>query len=370
MLILPTDRERFMRMALSLARKGAGKTNPNPMVGAVVVKEGVVLGNGYHKRAGGPHAEINALKEAGERAKGADIYITLEPCCHYGKTPPCYKALISKGIARAFIGMEDPNPVVSGEGIKLLRAGGVEVEVGILKDKCSELNEAYIKYITTSTPFVTLKLAATLDGKIATFSGESKWITNETSRKKVHKMRGSLDGIMVGVGTVIRDDPQLTNRFPGGKNPHRIVIDSELRIPLNAKILKKSKDVRVLIVTTYKAPLKKVEKLRRLGANLIFLPLLEDGVDLQSLMVELGKLQMVSLLIEGGARLATSSMRRGVVDKLSIFFAPKILGGLKSVPMFLDLGIDSLDDAILMEQMKLQKIGGDILVEGYVKRSA
>ena len=231
MLIVPSNKDKFMRLAISLAKKGVGKTSPNPLVGAVVVKDGEIISEGYHRKFGGPHAEINALMNAGNGSKGADIFINLEPCCHYGKTPPCFKEVISRGISKVHIGMIDPNPVVSGKGIQYLRNAGVGVEVGILEDDCKRLNEAYIKYITTEKPFVTLKLASTLDGKIATYTGESKWITEEGSRKKVHKMRGTVDGIIVGVGTILKDNPLLTNRFTKGTNPNRIIVDSALRIP-------------------------------------------------------------------------------------------------------------------------------------------
>ncbi|MFQ5901641.1 MAG: bifunctional diaminohydroxyphosphoribosylaminopyrimidine deaminase/5-amino-6-(5-phosphoribosylamino)uracil reductase RibD [Thermodesulfobacteriota bacterium] len=359
MLVLPSDKEGFMRMAIVLAKKGIGKTSPNPMVGAVIVNDGAVVGKGFHHKRGKTHAEVNALQEAGAKAKGADIYINLEPCNHIGMTPPCTEKLIDRGIARAFIGMQDPNPVVSGKGIERLRDAGIEVEVGLLDDKCKRLNEAYIKYITTKTPFVTLKLASTLDGKIATFSGESRWITSTDSRKKVHKIRKLVDAIMIGVGTVLRDDPELTARpshrslkTARGKHPHRIIVDSKLRTPLKAKVLKQVPGSRIYIATTYKAPLKTVEKMRALGVNILFLPLLKDGVDLTKLMVELGRLEIVDLLIEGGTKLATSAVKMGVVDKLSLFFAPKILGGTKSVPMFLDLGVDSLANSFHLEEMR------------------
>jgi diaminohydroxyphosphoribosylaminopyrimidine deaminase/5-amino-6-(5-phosphoribosylamino)uracil reductase len=365
MLVVPSNSDKLMRLAITLAKKGIGRTSPNPLVGAVVVKDGEIISEGYHRRYGGPHAEINALTKAGSGAKGADIFINLEPCCHYGKTSPCFKELISRGISKVHVGMVDPNPVVSGKGIKYLRDAGVGVEVGILEDDCKRLNEAYIKYITTKVPFVTLKLAATLDGKMATDTGESQWITEAGSRKRVHKMRGTVDGIIVGVGTILKDNPQLTNRLSEGTNPNRIILDSELRIPFTANVLKSIPDTDVFIATTYKAPLKKVEKLRRLGVKIIFLPLLEDGIDLKALMKELGKYNLMNILIEGGTKLATSAIKSGVVDKLSLFLAPKIMGGADSAPLFLDLGVSSLQDVFKINGMRSQKIGNDILIEGY-----
>ncbi len=365
MFIVPSNKDKLMRLAISLAKKGVGKTSPNPLVGAVVVKDGEIISEGYHKKFGGAHAEINALVKAGGGAKGADIFINLEPCCHYGKTPPCFKEVISSGISKVHVGMVDPNPAVAGKGIKYLRDAGIGVEVGILEDDCKLLNEAYIKYITTMKPFVTLKLASTLDGKIATYTGESKWITEKGSRKKVHKMRGTVDGIIVGVGTVLKDDPKLTSRITNSVNPSRIIVDSVLRIPLTSTVLKKIPNTEVFIATSYKAPLKKVEKLRRMGARIIFLPLLEEGVDLKALMAELGKHGMMNLLLEGGAKLATSAIRSGVVDKLSLFLAPRIMGGSESAPMFLDLGVKSLDEMFHINRMRSKKIGNDVLIEGY-----
>lgn len=365
MLIVPSNKDKLMRLAISLAKKGVGKTSPNPLVGAVVVKDGEIISEGYHRKFGGAHAEINALIKAGGGAKGADIFINLEPCCHYGKTPPCFKEVISSGISKVLVGMVDPNPAVAGKGIKYLRDAGVGVEVGILEDDCKLLNEAYIKYITTKKPFVTLKLASTLDGKIATYTGESKWITEKGSRKKVHKMRGTVDGIIVGVGTILEDNPHLTNRFTNGTSPNRIIVDSVLRTPLTSNVLKKIPNTEVFIATTYKAPLKKIERLRRMGVKIIFLPLLEDGIDLKALMSELGKHGMMNLLLEGGAKLATSAIRSGVVDKLSLFLAPKIMGGSESAPMFLDLGVKSLNEMFHINGMRSKKIGNDILIEGY-----
>ena len=238
-----------MQTAIALARKGIGKTSPNPAVGAVIVKNGRIIGKGYHKKAGRAHAEINALKQAGIKAKGAEMYITLEPCNHFGRTPPCTDVIIKAGIKKVFIGMKDPNPLVAGKGVRRLRSAGMDVEVGILEDECRGINEAYIKYITTKTPFVTLKLASTLDGKIATAAGESKWITGEDARRFAHRMRREADAVMVGIGTVLKDNPELTTRLVKGKDPIRIVVDSQLRIPVNAKVLNKKRG-GIIIATT------------------------------------------------------------------------------------------------------------------------
>ncbi len=360
-----TDK-RFMKMAFTLAKKGLGSTSPNPLVGAVIVKDGNVIGSGYHERAGSAHAEINALRDAGGDTAGATLYINLEPCNHYGKTPPCTPEIIKSKISRVVIGMEDPNPVVSGRGIKRLRDAGIEVSVRIMKDESIRLNEAYVKFITTKTPFVTLKIASTLDGKTADASGNSKWITGESSRRMVHRIRSWVDAVLVGVGTVKRDDPLLTVRNVKGTNPHRIVVDSRLSIPLNSSIIKRVKDTDTIIATTYKAPVKRVEEVRKKGVELVFLPYKENGVDLNGLMEELGERDISSLLIEGGTRLATSALRQGIVDKLLFFFAPKVLGGVDSYPIFRDIGISELKDSIVLKKMNVRKFGGDILVESYL----
>ncbi|MBI5286936.1 MAG: bifunctional diaminohydroxyphosphoribosylaminopyrimidine deaminase/5-amino-6-(5-phosphoribosylamino)uracil reductase RibD [Deltaproteobacteria bacterium] len=355
----------FMEIALGLAERGKGMTSPNPLVGAVVVKGGKVVGKGYHKRAGLPHAEAVALRDAGSRAKGATLYINLEPCDHYGRTPPCTSGIIKAGIKMVVIGMMDPNPLVSGKGIKRLREAGVEVQTSLLRDRCKRLNEVYIKYITTRRPFVTLKMATTLDGRIATASGESKWITGRTSRRYVHRMRGEVDAVMVGVGTVLKDDPLLTTRLVKGKNPHRVVVDKVLRIPLKARVFNPSPGMRLFLATTIKASKTKVKRVMEMGAEVLVLRGEDGGVYLDGLMVELGKRGVTNLLIEGGARLATSAMRSGIVDKVVLFYSPMFLGR-DGIPIFNSMGIKGLKDTIKLKDVEVKRVGQDFLVEGYV----
>ncbi len=356
----------FMRMALALAKRGLGRTSPNPLVGAVIVKDNKVVGKGFHRRAGEDHAEVVALNNAGAEAEGATMYVNLEPCNHYGSTPPCTLSIIKSGIKRVVIGMEDPNPLVSGRGIKRLKKAGIEVESGVLMERSLRLNEAYIKYIVTKRPFVILKVASTLDGAIADSTGGSRWITGEASRRYVHRLRSIVDGVMVGAGTVLKDDPELTVRLIRGRNPARIVVDSNLNIPMNSRIIKGAYKTRTIIATTYKASLKKVEAFRKMGIELIFLPY-KNGVDINALMDELGEMGITSLLIEGGTRLATSAIRYGIVDKLIIFYAPKIIGGLKDYPVFHELGISELKDAIQVFDIGVRRSGDDFYMEGYFK---
>lgn len=357
--------EDYMKVAVALAKKGVGRTSPNPAVGAVVVKNRNIIGRGYHKKAGLPHAEVYALQQAGKRAKGADLYITLEPCNHYGRTPPCTDSIIRAGIKKVFVGMKDPNPLVSGKGIQRLKKAGIKVKAGLDEKKCRGINEAYIKYITTKTPLVTLKLASTLDGKIAASSGDSKWITGTASRKHVHKMRSVNDAVMVGIGTVLRDNPELTTRLVKGENPVRIVVDSALRIPMHAKVLDDQRG-SVLIATTKMGMSEKVKRLKAKGAEVLVLPVKDNGVDLRELMTELGKREITSVMMEGGARLAASALRQGVVDKVALFYAPKIVGQ-EGLSMIGELGIKKLTHALNLKNMSCTKLGDDILLTANVR---
>lgn len=359
----------FMETAMELARRGRGRTSPNPLVGAVVVKGGKIVGKGYHKGVGLPHAEVNAIREAGSNAKGGDLYINLEPCDHYGRTPPCTLAIIKAGIKRVFIGMRDPNPLVSGRGINRLRRAGIEVKTGLLKERSRKLNEAYIKYMTTKTPFVTLKMALTLDGRIATRGGVSKWITGEKARRYVHRMRGVVDAVIVGVGTILKDDPHLTTRLVKGKNPHRVVVDKTLKIPLNANVFNLPSGVRLFLATTQKASRERIEGVRGKGAEVIVLPEKEGGVDMGRLMLELGKRGIMELMCEGGSSVATSAIRGGIIDKVVLFYAPRFFGG-EGLPLFGDIGIKGLKDAIRLKEVEVKRLGEDIVVEGYVKTGA
>ncbi len=363
--------EHYMKMAIDLALKGKGRTSPNPVVGAVLVKDGEVVGAGYHKMAGMPHAEIEAIRNSGGKAEGADLYVNLEPCSTFGRTPPCCDALIESGIKRVFVGMKDPNPRVSGKGIEKLKNTGIETVVGILEKKSKQVNEIFAKFITTRKPFVILKSAASLDGKIAVPTGHSKWITGEQARNKVHEIRDEVDAIMVGVNTVIMDDPQLTVRLQGKetKNPLRIVLDSDLKIPENSKVLQVDENTRTILAATDRAPAKKAKRLESKGIKVIY-PGEKDGkVNLKALMAALGEMEITSVLVEGGSTINASALRSGIVDKIIFFYAPIIIGGVDSLPMFGLEGAEKVDDAVRIEDLEIFRVGEDIMVTGYVHRN-
>jgi len=372
-----------MRAALRLAKKGLGRTSPNPCVGAVVVRGGNIIGRGWHKKAGLPHAEVIALNMAGDRARGADLYVTLEPCTHLGRTPPCVDAIIRAGVKRVFIGCKDPNPRVKGKGIRKLERAGIKVASGILKEELLSINEAYEKYITTGLPFVILKLATTLDGKIATKTGESKWITSIDARRYVHRLRSIVDCVMVGSATVIRDNPSLTVRLAKGRNPARAVVDSQLKIPLDSNFfsgvlplpsgeracpgLDPGEGVRgkIFVFTTVNANKKKIKLIEEKGAGVMVVPSSKEGVSLKDVLKKLGEREVTSVMIEGGARLSAGALKQGVVDKVVFFIAPLILGG-EGVSSVGDLGVMRLEKAFKIKDIKTKRVGGDIMVEGYV----
>jgi diaminohydroxyphosphoribosylaminopyrimidine deaminase/5-amino-6-(5-phosphoribosylamino)uracil reductase len=355
------DRE-YIRRTLRLARRALGHTSPNPMVGAILVKDGVMIAEDYHKAPGKPHAEALVLSEAGARARGGTLYVNLEPCCHTKKrTPPCTRAIINSGIKRVVIAMKDPNPSVSGRGIRELRDAGIEVVSGIHEDDARRLNEAYIKFITRRIPFVILKVAMTLDGKIALPTGESKWITSERSRRLVHRTRSSVDAIITAIGTVKADDPQLTARIKGGKSPVRIVIDPDLEIPLNSRIL--NVPPATIIVTGRRGSVK-VDVLSGKGVKFLFY---KSDLHLEWLMERLGEMDITSVMIEGGSSLASHALKDGVVDKVMFFIAPKIIGGKDSYPAVGGESCGRLDDAYRLEDLRVRRSGDDLLVEGYMK---
>lgn len=358
---------KYMKQALLLARKGAGRVSPNPMVGAVVVRDGGVVGSGFHRVFGGPHAEVEALKDAGERALGADLYVTLEPCCHYGKTPPCTEAVIGSGIRRVFVGMIDPHPSVSGEGIKKIQQAGIDVTTGILEKDCRTVNESFIKFTTARLPFVTLKTALSMDGKTATYCRDSKWISGKRSRKTVHRLRSHSDAVMVGIETVMADDPLLTVRLDGCKTrqPLRIVVDSRLRIPLESRMLG---DNVVIATVEGNSKTEKAGKLIARGVELIETPAKQNRVDLRALMQRLADRDIASILLEGGSELNSSALEAGLVDKVIIFYAPKIIGGAKAPGMVGGEGIKSVADAIGIERITLRRVDDDIMVQGYIAR--
>jgi diaminohydroxyphosphoribosylaminopyrimidine deaminase/5-amino-6-(5-phosphoribosylamino)uracil reductase len=359
--------EHYMRMALELARKGAGRVSPNPMVGAVVVRGRRVAGAGFHRAFGTAHAEVHALRRAGRAAQGADLYVTLEPCSHYGKTPPCVDAVIASGIKRVFIGQIDPNPVVRGRGIRRLRAAGIEVTAGILKAECAALNAAFSKHITTGLPLVTLKAAMTLDGRIATRTGDSKWISCARSRALVHRMRAEVDAVMVGIGTVIADNPRLNVRLGRARprDPVRIVVDTRLRIDPGCNLLQPALACGTLIVTGHRAARsRKADLLRSLGAEVLGCALRGRRVDLAAAMSALGKRGIGHIMLEGGAALIGEALRCRIVDRVMLFYAPKLLGASDGVPMAAGRGPALMNDSAALVGMSVRTVGSDCLVEG------
>ncbi|MCP4255147.1 MAG: bifunctional diaminohydroxyphosphoribosylaminopyrimidine deaminase/5-amino-6-(5-phosphoribosylamino)uracil reductase RibD [Candidatus Scalindua sp.] len=357
------DDNYYMGIAIRIARKGIGKTSPNPMVGSVIVANGKVIGQGYHKRCGDHHAEINAINSTKKNIKGSTFYVTLEPCSHHGRTPPCIAALIKEKPERVVVGSLDPNPEVNGKGIKILRSKGIKVDVGIRESECLQLNEHYFKFVKTGMPFITVKYAQTLDGRIATSSGDSQWISSEASRKYVHRLRGINMGIMVGAGTVVADNPQLTVRHVRGKNPFRIIVDSKLRIPIKSSVLTDTNAHLTIIATTSSASAREIAAIKKLGVDVWVVKKERDGmVSLKDLLRELGEREIVSVLVEGGSEIITSLLKAGLVDKMIIPIAPKIVGkGLEAIG---DLKINKINKSIKFSSFKTIKKGDDIIFEG------
>jgi diaminohydroxyphosphoribosylaminopyrimidine deaminase/5-amino-6-(5-phosphoribosylamino)uracil reductase len=362
----PND-TRFMRLALRLGRRGLGRTSPNPPVGAVVVAGASVVGRGYHRRAGAPHAEIEALRAAGARARGATLYVTLEPCAHHGRTPPCTDAIIAAGVRRVVFGARDPNPSVTGNGMARLRAAGIEVESGIEQAACGELTAAFRKHVTTGLPLVTLKLAASLDGRIATASGESRWITGEDSRRFVHRLRAAHDAVLVGAATVIHDDPALTCRVSGGRNPLRVVLDGRLRVPLRAQVLTNTGAAATLVCTGRGAPVSRVRRMQQHGVEVLRLPDRAGIINMKHLMRALGRRGIMSVLIEGGATVAAAAITADVVDRVLIFYASRLIGG-DGRPMLAPLGIRRLAEAPRLQHLQVKRFAADVLVATEMRR--
>lgn len=360
-----------MRRALDLARQGLGRTSPNPAVGAVIVRDGRVVGEGYHRQAGTPHAEVHALQAAGEAARGATLYVTLEPCCHYGRTPPCTEAIIAAGIRRVVAAMADPNPKVAGGGFRALRQAGIEVEVGLLEEEARRLNEAFIKFITTGQPWVTLKMALTLDGKIATRTGASRWITGPLAREKAHKLRDTHDAILVGIGTVLTDDPELTTRLPGGRgrDAARVILDSRLRLPLTARVVNLTSTAPTLVATTAAAPVEARQLLVDRGIEVIVLPAEAGRVAWQPLLAELARRQITSVLVEGGAGVNATALAAGVIDKVVAFIAPKIFGGAAAPGPVGGTGVATPEEAWQLEKVEVATCGIDIMLSGYLRKN-
>lgn len=364
-----TADETYMRRALELAEKGRGRTSPNPMVAALVVKSGRIVGEGYHRRVGGHHAEAVALKKAGPKAHGGTLYLNLEPCCHLDKrTPPCVPLIIKSRTKRVVIAMRDPNPKVSGKGIALLRRARVRVEEGVLRQKAHRLNEVYIQHITTGRPFVISKTAMSLDGKISSSKGSATWITGEKARLEAHRLRDRSDAILVGINTVLTDDPRLTTRLPRGKgrDPHRVVVDSTLKIPLTARLLVEKSNAKTIIATTRRAHPIKIRALEHAGATVCIIKDQAGRVSLPELMTELGRMGITSVLIEGGSELNTAAFRSGIVDKLIWFVAPKMIGRKDAVPVLGGPVGENPDQAVLVHDLSITPVGEDFMLEGYL----
>ena len=361
---LAEDRK-FMRRAIELAKKGEGFTSPNPMVGAVIVKDGRIIGEGYHERYGGLHAERNALASVTESPKGAVIYVTLEPCCHYGKQPPCVDAILEAGIARVVTGSDDPNPLVAGKGFKRLIEHGVEVTTHVEKEACDALNPVFFHYIQTGLPYVAMKYAMTMDGKIAAYTGQSKWITGEEARAFVQKLRHRYTGIMAGAGTVLADDPRLTCRIPGARQPVRIICDTRLRIPSDANVVETAKEIPTILATCQADP-DRIRPFEEKGCQVLTLPEEDGHVDLRALMRELGKRQIDSILLEGGGTLNWSALKSGIVQKVYCFTEPEMFGGIDARTPVEGRGVASPGEAFSLTHLKVTQVGEDLLIEGEV----
>lgn len=364
----------YMQLALDLAARGRGYTAPNPMVGAVVVKADAIVGQGYHERVGEAHAEVNALNEAGEAAKGATLYVTLEPCNHTGRTPPCTRRVVEAGIRRVVVAMLDPNPDVTGGGCQLLQANGLEVVTGVCATEAEALNEVFVKYMRTKRPFVLLKCAMTLDGQLATRTGDSKWVTGPEARQAVHELRHNLDAIMVGRHTISTDDPSLTTRRAmgegrvpaAGRDPARVVLDSRLSIDPGARVLQAGSQAPTYLVHGPAVDEGRRAIFKDRGARLIEVPLGEGGLDLDLVMERLGGEGITSVLIEGGGRLIASALKSRVVDKVNLFYAPKLLGGNDGVPMCAGPGCEKMADALALTRVRVACYGPDVCIEGYL----
>lgn len=361
-LVKKTTDEFFMSKALALAKKGQGFVSPNPLVGAVVVKNGKIIGRGYHTKFGEAHAEINALLDAKNQTKGATLYVTLEPCTFFGKTPACVNTVINSGLKKVVVAVKDPNPKVSGKGIRMLKKAGIETKVGVLKKEVQKQNESYFKFLKKKIPFVILKIATTLDGKIAMFNGESRWIDSLASRNFSQGIRCQCDAILVGINTLLKDNPLLTCRIEPKKRLLKVVLDSELNTPLNAKILRNGN--LVIFTSTNNIPKKRL--LNKKGARIIKIKKNTNGfLSWDAILKELYKMNIGSVLIEGGAKVASSALKAGIVDKLYLFLAPKFLG--KGLSFTDGINLKSLDQAIKLKEYKILQIGNDILIEGYLK---
>ncbi len=363
-----SEDEKYMAMAIELAKKGYGYTAPNPVVGAVIVKDGCMIGQGYHEKYGEPHAERNALASCTQSPKGATIYVTLEPCCHHGKQPPCTEAILQAGISRVVTGSGDPNPLVGGKGIQILKDHGIQVKEHVMKEECDALNQAFFHYIQTGCPYVTMKYAMTIDGKIAAYTGASKWVTGEEARHHVHEQRKKNTAIMVGIGTVLADDPMLNCRIEGGRDPVRIICDTHLKMPVTSKIVKTAKDIPTIIACCT-ADEELQRPYREAGCKILLTEKKMNHIDLEQLMEQLGKEKIDSILLEGGGTLNWAALNAGIVQKIQAYIAPKIFGGTTAKTPVEGIGVEVPDQAFLIKNRMIRLLGEDLLVEGDVERN-
>lgn len=363
-----SEDEKYMAMAIELAKKGYGYTAPNPVVGAVIVKDGCMIGQGYHEKYGEPHAERNALASCTQSPKGATIYVTLEPCCHHGKQPPCTEAILQAGISRVVTGSGDPNPLVGGKGIPILKDHGIQVREHVMKEKCDALNQAFFHYIQTGRPYVTMKYAMTIDGKIAAYTGASKWVTGEEARHHVHEQRKKNTAIMVGIGTVLADDPMLNCRIEGGRDPVRIICDTHLKMPVTSKIVKTAKDIPTIIACCT-ADEELQRPYREAGCKILLTEKKMNHIDLEQMMEQLGKEKIDSILLEGGGTLNWAALNAGIVQKIQAYIAPKIFGGTTAKTPVEGIGVEVPDQAFLIKNRTIRLLGEDLLVEGDVERN-
>ncbi|MFA5928262.1 MAG: bifunctional diaminohydroxyphosphoribosylaminopyrimidine deaminase/5-amino-6-(5-phosphoribosylamino)uracil reductase RibD [Candidatus Margulisiibacteriota bacterium] len=366
---------KYMQEALTIAESMRGRTNPDPMVGAVIVKDGEVVSRGYHAELATPHAEVYAIEKAHGNTQGATIYVSLEPCCHWGNNPPCTDSIIRAGIKRVVIAMKDPNPLVKAcDSLKILKAAGIEVETGVLEKEALKLNEVFVKYITKNKPFVMLKMAVSLDGRIATRTGDSHWITSLDSRQYVHRLRSEVDAVMVGVNTVLSDDPFLTVRDQGAikrpvkDNPHRVILDTMARTPLEANVIKEiSAESRTIIAVSSRANADKIKQLKEKGAEILYVPEISEGkLNLRILLNELGEKKICYLMVEGGATVAASMLEADLVDKVFWFISPKIIGGTEAIPAVKGQGAADVATAVKLQEVKVEQLGEDVLIRGYI----
>src|SRR3989337_1484303 len=369
-MVTPDADEKYMALALELAEKGRGKVAPNPMVGAVLVKNGEIVGKGYHQVFGGAHAEVYAIHEGGTNNRVATLYVSMEPCAHYGKTAPCVDAIIKAGIRKVVAAVVDPNPITSGKGIQQLKEAGIEVVAGVMEMQAKRLNVPFCKLIQKVLPYVTVKWAMSIDGKIATHTGESRWITCEESRKYVHKIRGQMDGVLVGINTVVRDDPLLTCRIEGGRNPKRIVVDSSALLPVNSRLLSTINEGEIIVAVSKNAQRNRVEKLEQLGCKIVQTKDMNCRVDLKELFQRLGEMKLTNILVEGGSRVITSVIEDRLADRVMVFVAPIIIGGEGAKSPVLGTGINKISEAAEIDEVEIKRFSNEIVIEGTLKYSS